>query len=97
MPLSSCSGSIYDPYVPDLLMPIRLGSFAANQSALAGKLTVIGKVVLIVRQRTGGYADLASLQRWSGASFWTAGPYGPSDDATVVAPGYVIQPLAIYK
>ncbi len=94
VPLSSCSPYGYDPNVPDLLMPIRLAQFSSSQSALAGRLTVVGKVVLAVRNESNDYVDLASLQEWSGAGFWTD---TLSDDAAVIAPGYVIQPLAIYK
>ena len=94
VPLSSCRGG-YDPRVPDLLMPIRLAEFSSDQSALAGRVTLVGKVVLTVRKPQQDYVDLASLQRWSGADFWTADSLG--DDVTVLAPGYVIQPVAIYK
>jgi hypothetical protein len=49
----------------------------------------------------GGYVDRASLQQWSGADFWTSPPNDPettlAGDATVLTPGYVIQPIAIYK
>ncbi len=121
VPLSSCSGAGYDPNVPDLLMPIRLGALTSSASALAGHVTMVGKVMLEVHgtmkaasehqgEALGDYIDLASLQQWSGAPFWTAGDgeYGRrsrlgqpgaalADDATVTGPGYVIQPIAIYK
>jgi hypothetical protein len=93
VPLSSCLGG-YDPRAPDLLMPIKLGEFTANQTALAGRVTLVAKVMLAVRGRN-AYIDLATLQQWSGANFWTHGDL--QDDATVLAPGYVLQPIAIYK
>jgi hypothetical protein len=96
VPLSSCDANGYDPNVPDLLMPIRLAQFSSSQSAVAGRLTLVGKVVLAVRQKSvyDQYVDTRSLQQWSGAPFWTT---GLSDDVTVLSPGYVIQPIAIYK
>lgn len=103
VPLSSCSPSGYDPRKPDLLMPIRLGTFTANQTALSGPVTVVAKVMLRVRRVGKPYVDLASLQQWAGASIWTGNlPNGIGktelmDDATVLAPGYVLQPIAIYK
>jgi hypothetical protein len=97
VPLSSCSANGYNADVPDLLMPIRLGGFSSSQSSLAGRLTLVGKVVLVVDNDAPDYVDLASLQQWAGADFWTRGPEGLSDDATVLAPGYVVQPIAVYK
>lgn len=43
------------------------------------------------------YVDLASLQQWSGAPSWTSGVGGLTDDATLTGPGYLIQPIAIYR
>jgi hypothetical protein len=93
--LDSCRFLGYDPHAPDLLMPIRLGEFTANQSALAGRVTLVAKVMLPVRGNNNDYVDLASLQQWSGANFWTHGEL--QDNAAVLAPGYVLQPIAIYK
>lgn len=95
VPLSSCRALGYDGHTPDLLMPIRLGAFTANQTALAGRVTLVAKVMLAVRHSGGSYVDIASLQQWSGANFWTGSDL--PDDATVLAPGYVLQPIAIYK
>jgi hypothetical protein len=98
VPLSSCSlrqgYERYDPHAPDLLMPIRLGEFTANQRALAGRVTLLAKVQLAVRG-TNSYVDLPSLQQWAGANLWTNNEL--DDAATVLAPGYVLQPIAIYK
>jgi hypothetical protein len=101
VPLSSCSAEGYDPRAPDLLMPIRLGEFTANQTALAGPVTLVAKVMHVVHEfhavtgQYNSYVDLASLQQWSGANYWTHGEL--QDDAAVLAPGYVLQPIAIYK
>lgn len=118
VPLTSCRGGGYDPSVPDLLMPIRLGGLASSPAALAGHVTVVGKVMLEVHgtlspgsgtTNYGSYVDLASLQQWAGAPMWTSGDgeHGNrklgtpgaalADDATVTGPGFVIQPIAIYK
>jgi hypothetical protein len=100
VPLSSCSPNGIEPGVPDLLMPIQLAAFSSGQNALAGHLTLVGKVVLTVPKSEKYYLDVALLQRWSGASFWTSpngGVGSLGDDVTVLAPGYVIQPIAIYK
>jgi hypothetical protein len=94
VPLSSCSPFGADVYAPDLLMPIRLGEFTANPAALAGRVTLVAKVMLAVHG-TDDYIDLAALQQWAGASFWTHGQL--QDDAVVLGPGYVLQPIAIYK
>jgi hypothetical protein len=95
VPLSSCSPEGYDPNGPDLLMPIRLGAFSGNQAVLAGPVTLVAKVMLPVRRSSNFYVDLASLQQWARAGFWTTGEL--KDDATVIPPGYVLQPIAIYK
>jgi len=104
VPLTTCAAhgfDGYDPYAPDLLMPIRLGRLSSDQSALSGRVTLVGKVVLAVRRPGADYVDEATLQQWSGAGFWTGelgGANNLRDTATVLAPaGYVIQPIAIYK
>lgn len=94
VPLDSCSPGGDDAYAPDLLMPIRLGEFTANEAALAGRVTLVAKVMLAVHG-TDGYVDVAALQQWSGARFWTHGEL--QDDAVVLRPGYVLEPIAIYK
>jgi hypothetical protein len=86
-------------------MPIRLRDLTSDVSVLSGQVNLIGKVMLSIRGRLHMtdpgkheyYVDLASIQQWSGAPLWTSGPNGLIDEATVLGPGYVIQPLAIYK
>lgn len=107
VPLSSCKRTDgnegYDPRAADLLMPIGLREFTANPVALQGRVTLIGKVMLELRQPEQSFVDLASLRRWSGAEFWTGTHElglvegGLNNDATVLSPGYVIQPIAVYK
>jgi hypothetical protein len=100
VPVSSCSPGGYDPNVPDLLIPIGLSQLTSSTAALHGYLTVVGKVMLVVHGAKRDYVDVPSLQQWSNAGLWTSGKWGGSDlrdDATVLGPGYVIQPIAIYK
>jgi hypothetical protein len=105
VPLSSCSPGGYDPNVPDLLMPIRFGELSSTEGGLAGQVTLIGKVMLVVRGRLhmddpgkhGYYVDRASLQEWGPDPEAAQGTNPLSDEATVLGPGYVIQPIAIYK
>ena len=73
----------------------RLGAFTANQTALAGPVTVVAKVMLPVRGQGNFYVDLAFAAAVCGSVLWTTGEL--KDDATVLAPGYVLQPIAIYK
>ena len=101
VPLTTCGVDGYDPRAPDLLMPIRLRQLSSDQQALAGRVTLVGKVILAVRHPRADYADQATLRQWSGAPYWTGPVVGSNDlldTATVLAPaGYVIQPIAIYK
>lgn len=100
VPVSSCSPGGYDPNVPDLMMPIGLAELTSSPAALHGYVTVVGKVMLVLHGEKSDYVDVASLQQWSQALLWTSGKWGGTDlrdDATVLGPGYVIQPIAIYK
>jgi hypothetical protein len=85
----------YRPHGVDLLFPIRLGDLSAEQSLLAGPVTVVGKLVRAVRKRGDEYVDTASL-----ATFGELVNYSSRElnaDAVVVSPGAVILPIAIYK
>jgi hypothetical protein len=105
VPLSSCHGADWDANIPDLLMPIQLRALSQSQAALGGHVTLVGKVMLkeqgtlraVGSYSLNSYADLASLQQWSGAPLWTSGLGGLTDDATLTGPGYLIQPIAIYR
>jgi hypothetical protein len=105
VPLSTCNGEpALRPRGVDLLIPIRLGELSPEQSLLAGPVTVVGKVVRAVR---GGdiYVDEASLAVFSdavaGVDAAVASDSGLQGelaaDVTVLAPGAVILPIAIYK
>jgi len=101
IPFSSCSPSGWDPRAPDLLMPIRLGALTTNQSARTGDLTVVAKVMLAVRKPKDDYVDSAAMNQWSDAPPFTTHTANTQaeldDDAAVIAPGYYLQPIAIYK
>lgn len=85
----------------DLLVPIRLGELSPERSLLAGPVTVVGKVVRAVR-RDDVYVDQASLALFAEpvatAGVWGGdGEGGLAADVTVLPPGAVILPIAIYK
>ena len=86
----------------DLLVPIRLGEISPERSLLAGPVTVVGKVVRAVRASGDAYVDNASLALFD-EPVATAGLWGIGDadalaaDVTVLEPGAVILPIAIYK
>ena len=105
VPLSTCDGKVdFKPRGVDLLFPIRLGNLSGEQSLLAGPVTVVGKLVRAVRTESADYVDNASLTTF-------ADPVSSVDeaasrevmtneldaDASVLAPGAVILPVAIYK
>jgi hypothetical protein len=87
----------------DMLLPIRLGGLSSERSLLAGPVTVVGKVVRAVRRPDDAYVDTASLaifdkavgavDEWAGGS----GVGGLAADVTVLPPGAVILPIAVYK
>ena len=85
----------------DMLVPIRLGELSPERSLLAGPVTVVGKVVRAVR-RDDVYVDQASLGLFAepvaAAGVWGGdGEGGLAADVTVLPPGAVILPIAIYK
>ena len=87
----------------DLLLPIRLGELSPEQSLLAGPVTVVGKVVRAVRRPDDAYVDSTSLALFDEPVGAVTATLGGSDlggleaDVTVLSPGAVILPLAIYK
>lgn len=103
----SCAGTANPPPRGlDLLIPIRLGELSPEQSLLAGPVTVVGKMVRAVRRPDDAYVDSASLALFNGpveavnASLPGADPvlFGGLDaDVTVLSPGAVVLPIAIYK
>jgi len=106
VPLASCDGKVdYRPRGVDLLFPIRLANLSTEQSLLAGRVTLVGKVVRTVRNGHQDYVDNASFATFSGPTrqIQTAigdepGMWDELDaDAVVLSPGAVILPIAIYK
>lgn len=99
----SCAGTVNPrPRGLDLLLPVRLGELSPEQSLLAGPVTVVGKLVRAVRRRDDAYVDSASLAHFNGAvdAVNAALPdtfVGLDADVTVLSPGAVVQPIAIYK
>jgi hypothetical protein len=86
----------------DMLVPVRLGELSPERSLLAGPVTVVGKVVRAVRRDEDAYVDKASLALFGGAvatadAFSGEGEGGLAADVTVLPPGAVILPIAIYK
>jgi hypothetical protein len=101
----SCGGTANPrPRGVDLLFPIRLGELSPEQSLLAGPVTVVGKIVRAVRRLDDAYVDSASLALFNGpvaavnASLSDGDLFGGlAADVTVLSPGAVILPIAIYK
>jgi hypothetical protein len=87
----------------DMLFPIRLGELSPEGSLLSGPVTVVGKIVRAVRRPEDAYVDSASLAVFAepvgAAGMWEgdSGEGGLAADVTVLPPGAVILPVAIYK
>jgi hypothetical protein len=105
VPLSTCDGKVdFKPHGVDLLFPIRLGNLSGEQSLLAGPVTVVGKLVRSVRTGNADYVDNASLTTFTGPVAMVdqaaSGQLLTNEldaDTSVLAPGAVILPVAIYK
>ena len=107
VPVSTCDGKPdLHPRGVDLLFPIRLGGLSSESSLLAGPVTVVGKLVRRVRTNADTYVDEDSLAVFDhGVQAVDVGATGPdtslgmelASDVTVLPPGAVILPLAIYK
>jgi hypothetical protein len=110
--LASCTGRLdYVPRGLDLLFPIDLGALNDDPSVLAGPVTIAGKVLRQVRTKSDEYVDDQAFGAWAGPidkltdvlnqdadnpDF--ADMTGELDtDVSVLAPGAVILPIAIYK
>lgn len=107
VPLSTCSGEVaLRPRGVDLLLPIRLAALSSEPTLLAGPVTVVGKLIRSVRAGH-EYVDEASLATFAAPvtsvddAAGDEGYYPLTDeldsDASVLAPGAVIMPIAIYK
>jgi hypothetical protein len=113
VPLASCTGRVVSrPRTLDLLFPIRLGLLNDDPSVLAGPVTIVGKVLRAVRRPSEDYLDDAAFSTWwrpvtemddlfarDAGNADAAESMSPelTTDATALAPGVVIQPIAIYK
>ena len=109
VPFSTCDGSpAAKPRGVDLLFPVRLGALSSEPTLLSGPVTIVGKLIRSVR-RDQVYVDQPSLAAFESATravddaasdgeeaFGALGGELASD-ATVLAPGAVILPIAIYK
>ncbi len=108
VPVSTCDAAAdLRPHGVDLLFPIRLAALSSEPTLLAGPVTVVGKFVRKVREgqeyvdepSLGTFAPtLANVDEAAGADSEQRGLVTQLDaDATVLAPGAVILPIAIYK
>ncbi len=109
VPFSTCDGSpAAKPRGVDLLFPVSLGALSSEPTLLSGPVTIVGKLVRSVG-RDDEYVDQPSLAKFESATSAVdsaaadeSGPAGGlagelASDATVLAPGAVILPIAIYK
>jgi hypothetical protein len=109
VPFSTCDGrAAAKPRGVDLLFPVRLGALSSEPTLLSGPVTIVGKLVRSVRPGH-DYADQPSLAAFATAThtvdeaainvgdehYKLSGEL--DSDATVLAPGAVILPIAIYK
>jgi hypothetical protein len=105
--VSSCTGRrVRRLRGVDLLIPLPLGALNVEPGLLAGHVTVVGKLLHVVRPDDQPYIDTATLN--SLATPITALERTPKfphvdltgeldSDVTVLEPGAVILPIAIYK
>jgi len=104
VPFSTCDGSpAAKPRGVDLLFPVRLSALSSEPTLLSGPVTIVGKLVRSVRPRD-EYVDQPSLAEFEVATRAVDDAYRDvalsgelASDATVLAPGAVILPIAIYK
>jgi hypothetical protein len=104
VPLSTCDGATdYRPKGVDYLFPIHLADLSAEQSLLAGPVTVVGMLVRSVRTKADDYVDQSSFTTFAAPiqridDLAGTGMYNELvADAVVLQPGAVILPMAIYK
>jgi hypothetical protein len=109
VPFSTCDGRpAAKPRGVDLLFPVRLGALSSEPTLLSSPVTIVGKLVRSVRPDH-EYIDQPSLAEFevatravddaavneNGGDQKLSGEL--ASDATVLAPGAVILPIAIYK
>jgi hypothetical protein len=104
VPFSTCDGrAAAKPRGVDLLFPVRLRALSSEPTLLSGPVTIVGKLVRSIRPDH-EYVDQPSLAEFEVATRAVDDAAGDqklngelSSDATVLAPGAVILPIAIYK
>ena len=111
VPAASCTGdNASRPRGLDFLFPIQLGALNDDPSVLAGPVTIVGKLLRSVRRESEAYVDDRSLSTWYVATSSVDAMFvkdsGASEDTmrselntdvSVLAPGVVVLPIAIYK
>jgi hypothetical protein len=112
VPMATCDGNadVTKPRGIDLLFPIQLANFTPEPGLVSGPLTVVGKLVLAVRNKGVDYVDDESLTTFSKALIRLDSADGANQgdsggtyldelyaDAVVLPPGAVIIPIAIYR
>jgi hypothetical protein len=107
VPVATCDGTTdLQPRGVDLLFPIRLAGLSTESSLLAGPVTIVGKLVRLVRSKDDTYVDEDSLAVFTHAvqdvdvdadSAEASLVMELAADVTVLPPGAVILPIAIYK
>jgi hypothetical protein len=106
--VSSCTGRrVRRLHGIDLLIPLPLGALNVEPGLLAGHVTVVGKLLHVVRPADEPYTDTATLNSLvAPVAAVDQTPKFPRDvdltgehdsDVTVLEPGAVILPIAIYK
>jgi hypothetical protein len=104
VPLSTCDGKTdARPRGIDYLFPIHLADLSAEQSLLAGPVTIVGMLVRSVRTKANDYVDQSAFTTFAAPverldALAASDMYGELvADAVVLNPGVVILPMAIYK
>ena len=104
VPLSTCDGRTdARPKGVDYLFPIHLADLSAEQSLLAGPVTVVGMLVRSVRTPAEDYVEQSAFTTFAPSlnridSIAHTPMYDELvADAVVLNPGAVILPIAIYK
>jgi hypothetical protein len=107
--LSSCAGRAVTRSGLDLLFPISLAALNNDPSVLDGPVTIVGKLLRSVKRPGDSYVDTAALASWSrpleavDEALTELDPDREdlggelSSDVTVLSPGVVVLPIAIYK
>jgi len=106
VPMATCDGNAdeVNPRGIDLLFPLQLANSTPEPGLISRPVTVVGKLVLTVRNKDSEYVDNASLTTFSKALIQLDGAEHTGTeqldelyaDTVVLPPGAVIIPIAIY-